>query len=208
MIVFFLVVVIWMAITMWIIFEKAGQPGWAALIPVYNLIVFMRIIGKPWWWILLWMIPYAQLVWIVWGYNLLAKKFGKSEGFTVGIVFLGFIFLPILAFGSATYEGKEKAARSGDVTDTIDKVLLAVIIFMFASAFLRFLFNILNMGGYGGFNRYLEFLLGFIAAFVPLGLSLVIKNRTIKIVCIVLGGLFAIFTLIGTITMLRYYRGM
>ncbi len=206
-IIFYIAIIVWMAVTMWFIFEKAGQPGWAAIIPVYNLLVFFRIIEKPWWWIFLWMIPYVQMIWIVWGYNLLAKKFGKSTGFTVGIVFLGFIFLPILAFGSAQYEGgAKKAERSDAEIDTADAVLLVVIIFMFLSAFTRFILNMAQAGGYMGFSRYFEFTIGFIWAFVPVVLGLVVKNKTLKLVCIILGGLFAIFSLIGTIGMMRYMR--
>ena len=70
-------IIILMIVSMWIIFTKAGQPGWTVLVPVYNLIIFIRIIQKPWWWILLWMIPYANLIWIIWGWNLLVKKFGN-----------------------------------------------------------------------------------------------------------------------------------
>jgi len=206
-IIFYLAIIVWMAVTMWIIYEKAGQPGWAAIIPVYNLIVFFRIIEKPWWWIFLWLIPYAQLIWIIWGYNLLAKKFGKSTGFTVGIVFLGFIFLPILAFGSARYEGGAQKAESSSAvagTNMVDTVLLVVIIFMFFTAFMRFLLNMMHVGGFQGFSRYFEYAMGFIGAFVPVILGLVVKNKILKLVCIILGGLYAIFIIIGMITMIRY----
>jgi hypothetical protein len=90
-------------IAMWKLYEKANKPGWAAIVPVYNLIVFMQIIGKPWWWILLWMIPYINIIWVIWGWNLMVKRFGKSEGFTVGVILLGIIFIPILAFGNSKY---------------------------------------------------------------------------------------------------------
>ena len=205
-IIFYLAIIVWMAVTMWFIYEKAGQPGWAAIIPVYNLIVFFRIIEKPWWWIFLWIIPYLQLIWIIWGYNLLAKKFGKSTGFTVGIVFLGFIFLPILAFGSAQYEGGAKAVeRPADArTDTADAVLLVVILFMFFAVFTRFLLNALHAGGLQGFSRYFEITTQFLWAFVPVALGLVVKHKTLKIICIILGGLCAVFSIIGTITMMKY----
>jgi hypothetical protein len=91
--------------SMWTIFAKAGKPGWAALIPIYNLIVLLEIVGKPWWWLLLMVIPLVNVVFAVWTYNLLSKSFGKSEGFTVGLILLSFIFLPILAFGDAQYQG-------------------------------------------------------------------------------------------------------
>jgi len=90
-------------ISLWKIFEKAGEPGWAAIIPVYHLIIIMKIADKPWWWGLLACIPYVGLVFSIWGTNLMVKKFGKTEAFTVGIVFLPFIFLPILGFGDARF---------------------------------------------------------------------------------------------------------
>ena len=105
LIVIYIAVIVLCIAALWTLFNKAGQPGWACIIPIYNLIVFFRVIGKPWWWLFLWMIPYANFIWIIWSYNMLSKSFGKSEGFTVGLVFLGFIFLPILAFGDNKYVG-------------------------------------------------------------------------------------------------------
>jgi hypothetical protein len=87
----------------WKIFEKAEQPAWAALIPVYNLIILMKIIEKPWWWALLCIIPYLGIIWTVWSINLMVKRFGKTEAFTIGIVLFAPIFLPILAFGNSKY---------------------------------------------------------------------------------------------------------
>ena len=91
--------------SMWTIFAKAGKPGWAALIPIYNLIVLLEIVGKPWWGLLLMVSPLVNVVFAVWTYNLLSKSFGKSEGFTAGLILLSIIFLPILAFGDAQYQG-------------------------------------------------------------------------------------------------------
>ncbi|MCF6242354.1 MAG: DUF5684 domain-containing protein [Bacteroidales bacterium] len=93
----------------WKIFEKAGQPGWAVLIPIYNAIIMLKIVGKPWWWLFLMMIPYVGMVWGIWTINLLSKSFGKSEGFTVGLVLLGIVFFPMLAFGDAQYQGPAAA---------------------------------------------------------------------------------------------------
>jgi hypothetical protein len=101
----FLVIFLPAVIGMWKIYEKANKPGWAAIIPIYNIVVFMEIIGKPWWWLLLWLIPYLNIIWIIWSWNLLVKSFGKTEGFTVGVLFLGFVFIPILGFGDAKYIG-------------------------------------------------------------------------------------------------------
>lgn len=89
----------------WKIYAKAGQPGWAAIIPIYNLYVLLKIVGKPWWWLLLMFIPLVNLIFAIWMTNMLSKSFGKDEGFTVGLILLGIVFYPILGFGSAKYQG-------------------------------------------------------------------------------------------------------
>ena len=89
----------------WKTFEKAGQPGWACLIPIYNTYIILKIGGKPWWWLLLFLIPIANPIFPIWMMNMVSKSFGKDEGFTVGLIFLGFIFWPILGFGDAQYQG-------------------------------------------------------------------------------------------------------
>ncbi len=89
----------------WRIFTKAGRQGWEAYIPVYNVIIALKIVGKPWWWFFLMCIPYLNIVFIVWSLNMLSKSFGKTEGFTAGLYFLSIVFLPILAFGDAVYQG-------------------------------------------------------------------------------------------------------
>lgn len=101
----YLAIIILVLIAQWKIFEKAGQPGWACIIPIYNFIVLMRVIGKPWWWLLLLLIPFVNIVLAIWSVNLLSKSFGKEESFTIGLLLLPFIFYPILAFGNATYKG-------------------------------------------------------------------------------------------------------
>jgi len=90
-------------IGMWKIFNKASKPGWTVLVPFYNIIVFLEIIEKPWWWLFLYFIPYFNLIWIIWGLNLLAKKFGKSETFALGLILFTPIFIPILGFGDSKY---------------------------------------------------------------------------------------------------------
>ncbi len=103
----FIVVVIFviMIVSMWRVFTKAGKPGWACIVPIYNIIELLEIIGKPIWWILLLFIPFVNIVFIIWIYNMLSKSFGKSEGFTVGLILLPIIFLPILGLGNAEYKG-------------------------------------------------------------------------------------------------------
>lgn len=98
------VVVVFYIATMWKIFEKAGKPGWASIIPIYNAIVILQIAGKPWWWIFLYIIPLLNIVIAIIVTVAFARNFGKGGWFAVGLIFLGFIFYPILAWGEATYQ--------------------------------------------------------------------------------------------------------
>lgn len=101
----FLIIWVIMVVAHWKIYEKAGKPGWAAIIPIYNIIVLLEIIGKPVWWIFLLIIPCVNIIFAIWMVNLLSKSFGQSEGFTVGLLLLGIVFYPILAFGNYQYIG-------------------------------------------------------------------------------------------------------
>ena len=102
----FLFMAIFIAIIagLWRVFEKAGKPGWAAIIPIYNLIVLLEIAGKPLWWIVLFIIPLVNLVAAVLVGLAVAQKFSKSDAFGIGLGLLGFIFYPILGFGEAQYQ--------------------------------------------------------------------------------------------------------
>lgn len=88
----------------WALNTKAGEPGWTALIPFYNVYILDKIAGKPGWWLILWFLPIANFVVTILVFLAIAEKFGKSPVFAMGMVFLGFIFVPILAFGGAEYE--------------------------------------------------------------------------------------------------------
>jgi hypothetical protein len=90
---------------LWKVFTKAGQPGWAAIIPIYNIYIMTKIGGKPGWWVLMMLIPIVNYVFLIWLYNMISKSFGKDEGFTVGLVLLGIVFWPILGFGRSKYYG-------------------------------------------------------------------------------------------------------
>ena len=98
----------------WKIFEKAGQPGWAAIIPIYNIIVMLDVQGRPKWWIIWYLIPFVNYVSGVVMFIIqcldYAKRFGKDGGFVAGLILLNPIFLLILAFGSAQYQGVSAAA--------------------------------------------------------------------------------------------------
>lgn len=100
-----LVIALILIISLWKIFTKAGQPGWAAIIPIYNIIVLLQIVGKPLWWIILLFIPFLNFIIAIILMIALAERFGKGAGFGIGLAFLGIIFFPILAFGDARYQG-------------------------------------------------------------------------------------------------------
>ena len=103
MFVYFAILIL-MVITMWKIFSKAGEPGWAAIIPIYNVYVLLKIAGKPGWWLLLFFIPVVSLVIAIIVLLGLSERFGKGGGFAAGLILLPIVFFPILAFGSATYQ--------------------------------------------------------------------------------------------------------
>jgi hypothetical protein len=88
---------------LWKIFTKAGKPGWAALIPIYNLVVMLEIVDKPIWWLLLFLIPCVNVIMAILVAVELANRFGQGAGFAVGLILLPMIFYPILGFGSAQY---------------------------------------------------------------------------------------------------------
>src|ERR1700753_1079260 len=103
--VFGLAFIVFLAAAWWKIFEKAGRQGWEGIVPFYNFYILLKIVGKPGWWLILFLIPYVNLIWIIWTYNMLSKSFGKDEGFTVGLCLLSVVFFPILGFGDARYLG-------------------------------------------------------------------------------------------------------
>jgi hypothetical protein len=109
---FFLGFAALMIASLWKINTKAGQPGWACIVPFYNYIVLLNIVGRPVWWIVLMLIPFVNTIVGIIILIDLAKSFGKGVGFGLGLAFLGPIFLPILAFSDAQYEGAAAAQPS------------------------------------------------------------------------------------------------
>ncbi len=92
---------------LWRVYEKAGEPGWKVLVPIYNSVVLLRIVGMSGWWVLPLLIPYVgivvSIILSIIVFIKLARAFGKGGGFAMGLILLGFVFIPILGFGSATY---------------------------------------------------------------------------------------------------------
>jgi hypothetical protein len=112
LVIIYIAVIAFEIAALWKVFVKAGQPGWAAIIPIYNLYILLKVIGRPGWWILLFLLAIIPFVgWIavlVLGIIIaidLAKSFAKSSGFAVGLFLLNFIFVPILGFGESQYVG-------------------------------------------------------------------------------------------------------
>ncbi len=114
---FWLAIVIFFVVCMWRIFTKAGKPGWASIVPVYNYIVMLEIVGRPIWWIILFFIPLVNIVISIIVFLDFAASYGKSTLFGVlGLIFFPYIGIPMLAFGSAKYVGP--AALGGLVSAT------------------------------------------------------------------------------------------
>jgi hypothetical protein len=108
-------IIVWLAViifeiaAMWKVFVKAGQPGWGAIIPFYNVYLLLKVAGRPGWWLILYFIPIVNIIIDIIVAIDVARNFGKGTGFGLGLFFLSFIFFPILGFGSATYKRVEAA---------------------------------------------------------------------------------------------------
>lgn len=100
-----LAITIFSIVCMWKLFKKAGKPGYASIVPIYNIIVMLEIAQLPMWYIALFFVPIANIYAMFKIYIEIAHKFGKSTGFGVGMVFLNIIFIPMLAFGKSEYKG-------------------------------------------------------------------------------------------------------
>lgn len=106
---------------LWMTFRKAGKPGWAAIVPIYNVIVLLEIVERPVWWTVLFFIPLANLVIVFIVLQALAKHFDKGVGFAVGLFLLPFVFLPILGLrGSGVTAGEGTQARTTATADAAD----------------------------------------------------------------------------------------
>jgi hypothetical protein len=100
------ILIVVLIVALWKLFVKAGQPGWASLIPIYNTYVLLKIVGRPAWWLLLFFIPYLNIIPTIIVSIDLAKSFGKSTLFgVVGLVIFSLVGYIMLAFGDAKYQG-------------------------------------------------------------------------------------------------------
>ncbi|MDE6847602.1 MAG: hypothetical protein K2J99_17780 [Lachnospiraceae bacterium] len=92
-------------IGLWKVFEKAGKPGWGAIVPFYNLYCLFEMSFGTGWLFLLMFVPCVGQIMLIIMWVKLAVAFDKGVGFGIGILFLPFIFLPMLGFGDARYVG-------------------------------------------------------------------------------------------------------
>lgn len=107
-------IILLILVSQWKIFVKAGKPGWASLIPIYNTVVELQIIGKPDWYVLLLFVPFVNIVITIMICIELAKVFGKSAVFGFfGLGIFSVIGYPILAFGKAKYLGTPNNGSQG-----------------------------------------------------------------------------------------------
>lgn len=104
---------------LWKLFVKAGKPGWAALVPIYNMVVLLEIVGRPIWWVVLMLIPFVNIVVSIITAHDFSKSFGKGVGTTLLLLFLPFVGYPMLAWGDAKYVGPGgKGAPAAATADT------------------------------------------------------------------------------------------
>lgn len=91
------------------VFVKAGKPGWACIVPFYNMVVMTEIAGKPILWFFLLFVPFVNIYISIVLIIEIAKRFGKETGFALGLIFLSPIFWCILGYGDAVYQPVETA---------------------------------------------------------------------------------------------------
>lgn len=107
----YVAVIVFFLVAAWRVYSKAGEPGWTGVIPIVNTFYLLKIVGRPFWWFFLFLIPIIGWVWAVIAMHDLSRSFGHGGWFTVGLIFLPFIFFPILAFGQSRYLGPAAAPR-------------------------------------------------------------------------------------------------
>jgi hypothetical protein len=96
--------------SVWRLFAKAGESGWKSLVPIYNAVVLLKLVGRPGWWLLLMLVPVVNIIPAIMVCFDLARAFGKGTGAGLGILLLGPIFIMWLAFGDARYVGPTRNA--------------------------------------------------------------------------------------------------
>lgn len=133
LLVWLLVILIY--VSLWRIYKKAGKPGWGSIIPIYNVILWLEMAGKPAWWIFLFFIPVVNIVLAIKVNIRVAENFGKSAAFGgLGLSFLGFIFCPLLASSEVRYVGPGKAGTLSAKEEKRGLYLTTFLIYLFISS--------------------------------------------------------------------------
>ncbi len=117
----------------WKIYQKAGYPGWTAIVPFYNCVIQLRMTNRPLWWVVLLFVPIVNIVLFVLMTRRTAGVFGKGTGFTLGLIFLPFIFYPILGFGKASYHNGYPPAKP--MSEEVKWALIAALAFVLTQGF-------------------------------------------------------------------------
>jgi hypothetical protein len=99
----YLAIVVLLIVSLWKLYAKAGKPGWAAIIPIYNIIVLLEIVKRPIWWIILLFIPIVNFIALIIIYVDFVKAYGKPAWHIILVLLFSFIYFPYLAFSDAKY---------------------------------------------------------------------------------------------------------
>lgn len=114
---FLFCLIVFYIVCKWKIFQKAGQAGWKSLVPIYNIYIQLKIAKQPAIWLLFFCIPFLNIYFAIRHVHGISKAFGKDVGFTLGLIFLSFIFIPILAFGDAEYIYKDENSLIDEIQE-------------------------------------------------------------------------------------------
>lgn len=101
----FLGIVVLMIASVWNVFAKADEPGWASLVPIYNTYVLLKIGGNPGWYLLLLFVPMLNFLIAIKACIDVARAFGLGLGWGLGLAFFPYVFFPLLGFGDYVYRG-------------------------------------------------------------------------------------------------------
>ncbi len=143
--IFFLAVQVIHFLGTWKLYQKAGRKPWEAAIPIYNAVILMRIINRPWWYTFLLFIPVVNLIMfpVVWVETL--RSFGKNSttDTILGVVTLGLYIYYINYAGNADYVGPDRSLKATNKTgDTISSLLFAVVVATIVHTYIIQPFNI------------------------------------------------------------------
>ena len=127
--IFFLVVQVIHFLGTWKLYKKAGRQAWEAIIPVYNAVILMKIIGRPWWWTILLFIPIVNLIMfpVVWVET--ARSFGKNTTTDTVLVLitLGFYLYYINYMQDVTYREDRSLVPKSTSGEWVSSILFAVV---------------------------------------------------------------------------------